>query len=220
MAHIVNPHNLDIDDDAVFAGALSQGLIWIEDGDDSGHTSIVEDVYTDYDIDDVLYETQEFIQSQSEKWVNFTRISHHIHKLFPDLKSKKFVHTGKRYKSFVQLIKDFPEQFKLRQDKQKQGLFWICILPKQISSPSTGAIFSEIYSFIEGRRHEDWVNFAKVSHHIRKTFPKINLKQIGLQDKSYKNLREVTEDYPQYFTLRADTDKRGLFYIRIAEKDY
>jgi len=35
MARIVNQHNLDVeDDDALFAGALSQGLIWIEDDDD------------------------------------------------------------------------------------------------------------------------------------------------------------------------------------------
>jgi WD40 repeat protein len=35
MARIVNPYNLGVeDDDALFAGALSQGLIWIEDDDD------------------------------------------------------------------------------------------------------------------------------------------------------------------------------------------
>lgn len=38
MARIVNPHNLDVEeDDALFAGALSQGLIWIEDDDDDNY---------------------------------------------------------------------------------------------------------------------------------------------------------------------------------------
>ena len=34
MARIVNPQNIDVDDDAVFMGALNQGLIWIEDDDE------------------------------------------------------------------------------------------------------------------------------------------------------------------------------------------
>lgn len=35
MARIVNPYNLDDEDDAVFAGALNDGRIWIEDDEDS-----------------------------------------------------------------------------------------------------------------------------------------------------------------------------------------
>ncbi len=34
MARLVNPYNLDDDDDAILSGALSQGLIWIEDDED------------------------------------------------------------------------------------------------------------------------------------------------------------------------------------------
>ena len=35
MARLVNPYNLDDDDDAILSGALSQGLIWIEDDEDA-----------------------------------------------------------------------------------------------------------------------------------------------------------------------------------------
>jgi cupin superfamily acireductone dioxygenase involved in methionine salvage len=51
MAHIVNPNNLDVeDDDALFAGALFQGLIWIEDDEDDSA----------YEFDDLDYIVEDF----------------------------------------------------------------------------------------------------------------------------------------------------------------
>ena len=41
-ARIINPYNLDDDDDAIFAGALSSGLIWIEDDDDDDEGESLE----------------------------------------------------------------------------------------------------------------------------------------------------------------------------------
>jgi hypothetical protein len=52
MAHIVNPKNLDVeDDDALFAGALMQGLIWIEDDEDdiAYEFDDVEDTVEDFE---------------------------------------------------------------------------------------------------------------------------------------------------------------------------
>jgi len=40
VAHLENPYHLDDDDDAILAGALSQGLIWIDDDDDRHESNI------------------------------------------------------------------------------------------------------------------------------------------------------------------------------------
>ena len=117
MAHIENPYNLDVeDDDALFAGALSQGLIWIDDDDDE---------HTDYYTDNVLGIAHEFIRERGEEWVNFSRLGQHLHKTFEGLDFKRLGENGKTYKSVQKFFADYSSEFDLRQDDQKPGLYWI-----------------------------------------------------------------------------------------------
>jgi len=110
MAHIVDPYNLDTDDDAVFAGLLSQGLIWVED---------------DYDTDEVLEEARGFVHERDEEWVNFSRLCQYLHETFDELDPKHLGQPNKKYKSLLKFFADYPSEFDLRQDDEKNGLYWI-----------------------------------------------------------------------------------------------
>lgn len=112
MAHIVDPYNLDTDDDAVFAGLLMQGLVWIEDDDD------------DY-VGDVLEVAGLFIGDHEEEWVNFSRLCRHLHETFGKLDLERLGQPNKKYKSFLKFFADYPSSFDLRQDDEKNGLYWI-----------------------------------------------------------------------------------------------
>ncbi|MCL4247443.1 MAG: hypothetical protein KJ065_04755 [Anaerolineae bacterium] len=114
MAHIVNPYNLDTDDDAVFAGLLSQGLIWIEDDEEYDH-----------DLDSILEEASAYIEERDEDWVNFSRVCQHLFEIFGKLDPKQIGQPNKRYKSLLKLFADYPADFELRQDNEKNGLYWI-----------------------------------------------------------------------------------------------
>jgi hypothetical protein len=119
MAYIANPNNYDTDDDAVFSALLSQGLVWIED-DDEYQTA-----------DSVVEEAWEFINEQGEEWVNFSRLSLHLYETFGKLDLKQLGQPNKNYKNLVKLFADYPNDFELKLDQQKNGLYWI--KAKQIS---------------------------------------------------------------------------------------
>ena len=117
MAYIVNPYNLDVeDDDALFAGALCNGDIWIEDDDDNS-----TDCYTD----SVVEEAHSFLLDQNEEWVNFSTVGRHLHKAFSSINFKRLRNQDKTYKGLLQFFSDYPADFDLRQDDKKPGLYWI-----------------------------------------------------------------------------------------------
>jgi hypothetical protein len=171
MAHIVNPYNLDDDDDAVFSALLSQGLIWVEDDDDDNHESEIEEInglihvihidpslqkatiperehkhshssnthgeqesarksVHNYEIDEVLQAIHVFIRGRNEDWVNFSRVALHLYKTFPNINLKQLGRPAKNYKSLLKLIADYPSDFELWLDSEKQGLYWIRLKQK------------------------------------------------------------------------------------------
>ncbi|HMN15098.1 MAG TPA: OST-HTH/LOTUS domain-containing protein [Bellilinea sp.] len=65
---------------------------------------------------------------------------------------------------------------------------------------------------------EDWVNFSRVAQHLYETFYKLKPKRLGPADKKYKSLLKFLADYPADFELKEDTDKRGLYWIRLIQK--
>ncbi len=79
----------------------------------------------EYDTDDVLEAARGYIRKRNEEWVNFSRVSQYLHEIFPDLKTKKLGRLDKNYPSLIKLIADYPSDFELRQDLEKQGLYWI-----------------------------------------------------------------------------------------------
>lgn len=86
-----------------------------------------EDVIVDenYTIEDIIKVAIEFIRKRNGQWVNFSRLSHHLHEMFTDLNPKNLGKPNKNYKSLLKLIADYPNHFEIRQDTAKQGLFWI-----------------------------------------------------------------------------------------------
>ncbi len=80
---------------------------------------------TNYNIDDVIKVAVEFIRKRNGQWVNFSRLSHHLHETFTDLNPKKLGKPNKNYHSLLKLIADHPNAFELRPEPEKQGLYWI-----------------------------------------------------------------------------------------------
>ena len=83
-----------------------------------------------YHTDDVLLAAQRFIQEREEEWVNFSRVSQHLYERFYKLKPRHLGESGKRYKSLVKLLQDYPERFEIQPDKQKTGSYWIQVADK------------------------------------------------------------------------------------------
>jgi hypothetical protein len=79
----------------------------------------------DYSTDNVLQAARDFIRAQNEEWVNFSRVAQCLYETFYHLKPKRLGQPGKKYKSLLKLLADYPADFELRQDPDNGGLYWI-----------------------------------------------------------------------------------------------
>ena len=79
----------------------------------------------EYSTEDVLQAAQDFIQAQNEGWVNFSRVSQHLYERFYHLKPKHLGLPGKKYKSLLKFIADYPDRFQLRSEPDQRGVYWI-----------------------------------------------------------------------------------------------
>ena len=79
----------------------------------------------EYSTEDVLQAARDFIQAQNETWVNFSRVSQHLYERFYHLKPKRLGQPGKKYKSLLKFIADYPSDFELRSEPNQQGVYWI-----------------------------------------------------------------------------------------------
>lgn len=79
----------------------------------------------EYSTDDVLQAAQDFIYTQGEEWVNFSRVSHHLYERFYHLKPKHLGTPGKKYKSLLKFIADYPDRFQLRSEPDQRDVYWI-----------------------------------------------------------------------------------------------
>jgi hypothetical protein len=78
-----------------------------------------------YSTGEVLLTARNFLNEHGEEWVNFSRVSQHLHQQFAKLKPQQLGHRSKNYSSLVKFFADFPYDFELRRDAKKQGLYWI-----------------------------------------------------------------------------------------------
>ncbi len=81
----------------------------------------------DYDTDAVLQSARDFLRQQDAGWVNFSRLSQHLYETFFKLNPKRLGQPGKKYKSLLKFISDYPDDFEVRQDDEKKGSYWIRI---------------------------------------------------------------------------------------------
>ena len=79
----------------------------------------------EYSTDDVLQAAHDFIQAQTEPWINFSRVSQHLYERFYRLKPKRLGAPGKKYKSLLEFIADYPNRFQLRSEPDQRGVYWI-----------------------------------------------------------------------------------------------
>jgi len=86
----------------------------------------------EYSTEDVLQAAHDFIQAQTEPWVNFSRVSQHLYERFYHLKPKHLGLPGKKYKSLLKFIADYPDRFQLRSDPDQRGVWWVKFM-KQVT---------------------------------------------------------------------------------------
>lgn len=78
-----------------------------------------------YTTEYVLQVARDFLKASNEEWVNFSRLSQHLYETFFKLKPKRLGQPGKKYKSLLKFLADYPDDFELRSDEDKKGLYWI-----------------------------------------------------------------------------------------------
>jgi len=79
----------------------------------------------EYTTEDVLQAAHDFIHAQGDEWVNFSRVSQHLYERFYHLKPKHLGLPGKKYKSLLKFIADYPDRFQLRSEPDHDGVTWI-----------------------------------------------------------------------------------------------
>lgn len=77
----------------------------------------------DYSTDDVLQTAEDFIRAQNDEWVNFSRVSQCLYETFYHLKPKRLGQPGKKYKSLLKFLADYPTRFEVKCDEA--GVYWI-----------------------------------------------------------------------------------------------
>ena len=82
----------------------------------------------DYSTEDVLQAARNFIRERDEEWVNISRVMQHLYETFYRLKPKHLGQSGKKYKSLLKFLEDYPSDFELREDADKRGLYWIRLI--------------------------------------------------------------------------------------------
>ena len=87
--------------------------------------AIAAQTIRDYSTTDVLQTARDFIRAQNEEWVNFSRVAQCLYETFYHLKPKRLGQPGKKYKSLLKFLADYPSDFELRQDPDNRGLYWI-----------------------------------------------------------------------------------------------
>ncbi len=85
----------------------------------------------DYSTEDVLQAARDFIRVRDEEWVNFSRLAQHLYETFYNLKPKRLGPPGKKYKSLLKFLEDYPSDFEVRADADKRGLYWIRLLKQR-----------------------------------------------------------------------------------------
>jgi hypothetical protein len=168
------------------------------------------EITCDYKIGDILAEVTKYIRTRDEQWVNFTRVDQHIRNTFPQIDLRNLKGASKKYKNLRMLTEDYPQRFLLRPDEHKSGLFYISLA----DSYDTDQILAEVRKYIR-TRDEQWVNLTRVSQHIREVFPNVNIKNLKTTGKRYRSFPQLIAGYPNEFELRLDTNKQGLYWIRL-----
>lgn len=85
---------------------------------------------------------------------------------------------------------------------------------KAVRGYDGNGVLQAVHDFIH-MRAEEWVNFSCLSHHLYKTFGKLNFKHLERGNKKYKSLLKFFADDPSNFDLRQDGEKSGLYWIRL-----
>ena len=84
-----------------------------------------QNAVNDYDTDDVLQAALQFLEAQSETWVNFSRLAQYLYKHFYKLNPKRLGQAGKKHKSLLKFLADYPDHFELRLDTTAKQTYWI-----------------------------------------------------------------------------------------------
>jgi hypothetical protein len=87
-----------------------------------GRCEVAQNAIRDYNSEDVLQAARQFIHKRTEEWVNFSRLAQYLDEQFFKLNPKRLGQAGKKHKSLLKFIADYPADFELRYEAQ---IYWI-----------------------------------------------------------------------------------------------
>jgi hypothetical protein len=92
------------------------------------------------------------------------------------------------------------------------------IAARAVRDYSTEDVVQAAHNFLR-EQNEEWVNTSHLMQHLYETFYKLKPKRLGQPGKKYKSLLKFLEDHLSDFELRADVNKRGVYWIRLPEAE-
>ncbi|MBE2270305.1 MAG: hypothetical protein IAE80_18855 [Anaerolinea sp.] len=90
------------------------------------------------------------------------------------------------------------------------------IAAQAIREYSTEDVLQAAQAFIQAQP-EAWVNFSRVSQHLYEQFYRLKPKHLGAPAAKYSSLLKFIADYPDRFQLRSEPERRGVYWIRLAD---
>ena len=77
----------------------------------------------DYTREDVFARIEDFLHERGE--VNFSHVSQLVYETYHNFKPRRMGRPGKKYKSLLKVLQDYPELYMIRADEDNRSLFYI-----------------------------------------------------------------------------------------------
>ena len=84
---------------------------------------IAANAIRDYTREDVFARIEDFLRERGE--VNFSHVSQLVYETYHNFKPRRMGRPGKKYKSLLKVLQDYPELFTIRVDEDNCSLFYI-----------------------------------------------------------------------------------------------
>lgn len=86
---------------------------------------IAANAIREYTHEDVFARIEAFLSEREETWVNVSLVSQLVYETYHKFKPRRMGRPGKKYRSLLKVLQDYPELFTIRPDDDNPSLFYI-----------------------------------------------------------------------------------------------
>ncbi len=86
---------------------------------------IAANAIREYAREDIFARIEVFLNECEDDWVNFSHVSQLVYETYHKFKPRRMGQPGKKYKSLLKVLQDYPELFAIRVDDDNPSLFYI-----------------------------------------------------------------------------------------------